>query len=284
MNLTLTLAKRLLLLLCIFVIGFFIVGVVSSIVLTVFGDSIKALRIITVLQDILMFILPAVVTALMVTRQPATLLCIDRRPPLNPTLICICTLLCSIPAMNFVIWLNTNIPLPSDIYYTLMSMENAAAETIKKLSGDHTVMNLILSVLIVGVFAGLSEELFFRGGVQRLLITGGVNHHVAIWVTAIFFSLLHLQFFGFVPRVLLGAFFGYALLWTRSLWVPIILHSLNNTIYVVAEWLNYGADEPSKVDAIGSGTDIAYVAVSAVLTAIGLTILYRQRNISNFEC
>ncbi len=237
MNLTLTLAKRLLLLLCIFVIGFFIVGVVSSIVLTVFGDSIKALRIITVLQDILMFILPAVVTALMVTRQPATLLCIDRRPPLNPTLISICTLLCSIPAMNFVIWLNTNIPLPSDIYYTLISMENAAAETIKKLSGDHTLMNLILSVLIVGVFAGLSEELYFRGGMQRLLNTGGVKHHVAIWVTAIFFSLLHLQFFGFVPRVLLGAFFGYALLWTRSLWVPIILHSLENTLYVVAEWL-----------------------------------------------
>lgn len=276
MNLTLTLGKRLLLLICIFVIGFFIAGVASSLVMKVFGASTPTLRIITVLQDILVFILPAIVTALMVTRRPATLLCIDRRPPLNSLLIGICTLICSIPAMNFVIWLNTNIPLPADIHHVLMMMEDNANAAVESLIGPHTVGNLIMSVLIVGIFAGLSEELLFRGGLQRLLVTGGMNHHVAIWITAFFFSLLHMQFFGFIPRMLLGAFFGYALLWTGSLWVPVILHALNNTIYVVAEWTTYGTDTKSAVDTIGSGSDIALVVISVVLTAAGLIIMRRQ--------
>ncbi len=272
-NLSLSLGKSLLLLLCIFVIGFFIVGVLSSLVMMAFGASTPAMRIITVLQDVLVFIAPAVITAVMVTRQPATLMCIDSRPPLNPTLIGACTLLCSIPAMNFVIWLNTNVPLPADLHHALMAMEESANAAVESLMGPHTVGNLILSVLIVGVFAGLSEELLFRGGLQRLLVVGGVNHHVAIWTTAFFFSLLHMQFFGFVPRMLLGAFFGYMLFWTGSIWVPVILHTLNNTIYVIAEWLNYGSDSPSSVDSIGSGTDIAYVIISVVLTALGLTLL-----------
>lgn len=276
MKLSLTLGKRLMLLLCTFVVGFFIVGVISALVMMAFGAATRSMRIITVLQDILMFIAPAVITAIMVTRQPATLLCIDRTVPLNPLLIGICTLLCSIPAMNFVIWLNTNIPLPADIHRALMDMEDNANAAVESLMGAHTFGNLLMSVLIVGVFAGLSEELLFRGGLQRLLVTGGVNHHVAIWVTAFLFSLLHMQFFGFVPRMLLGAFFGYMLYWTKSLWVPVILHTLNNTIYVVAEWLSYGSDGQPAIDAIGSGTDIAYVAISAILTALGLIILSRQ--------
>lgn len=281
MNLALTMAKRLMLLICIFVIGFFIVGVLSSLVVKVFGASTPALRIITVFQDIMMFILPAIVTALMVTRRGATLLCIDRAPSLNPTLIAICTLLCSIPAMNYVIWLNTNIPLPQHIHDALMEMEQNANSTIEALMGPHTVPNLIVSVLIVGVLAGVSEEIFFRGGLQRLLVTGGVNHHVAIWATAFFFSLLHMQFFGLVPRMLLGAFFGYLLYWTGSLWIPILLHALNNSIYVVAGWMSYGTDSPSAVDEIGSGTDIAYVAISVVLTAIGLLLLRRSNKMNN---
>lgn len=283
MNLNLTLGKRLLLLLCIFVVGFFITGVISTLVITVFGTSTQVMRIITVLQDVIMFIIPALVTAIMLTRQPATLLCIDRPAQLNPTLISICTLLCSIPAMNYVIWLNTNIPLPTEIYNALMEMEDNAEAAIESLMGAHTVGNLIMSVLIVGIFAGLSEELLFRGGMQRLLVTGGVNHHVAIWTTAFFFSMLHMQFFGFVPRMLLGAFFGYALYWTGSLWVPVILHALNNTIYVVAGWLSYGTESTSAVDSIGSGTDIAYVAISVVLTAIGIMILKRQKTILKAE-
>lgn len=205
MKLNLTLTQRVLLFICISFVGFFMTGVLTAIVLHVFGATSPSMRIVTVLQDILVFILPAVVTALLVTRQPATLLCIDRRPPMAPLVLAIFTLLCSIPAMNYVIWLNANVPLPEGIASTLKSLEANAEGSIELIIGSHDVPNLVVAVLIVGVFAGVSEEIMFRGGFQRLLSTGGVGVHAAIWITAVVFSILHLQFYGFVPRMLLGA-------------------------------------------------------------------------------
>ena len=275
MYLILNLKKRLLLLLCVFLVAFFIVSLISGVVMWKFGMSTPAMRIVTVIQDVILFILPALVTALIVTWQPATLLCIENRPDFNATIIAIFTLLLAMPAMNFVIWLNLNVPLPSELAAALQAMEDNAESAVKALIGPHDIPNLIMSVLIVGVLAGVSEEILFRGGLQRLLITGGVNRHAAIWITAIVFSLIHMQFYGFVPRMLLGAFFGYSLLWTRSLWVPIILHSINNTIYLISEYISYGSERASLVETLGQGNGYVYVALSAAMTAFLLLQLYK---------
>lgn len=283
MNLILNLKKRLLLLLCIFLVAFFIISVISGVVMWKFGNSTPALRIITVLQDLILFILPALVTALLVTRQPATLLCLDRRPDISSLLIAIWALLLSVPAMNFIIWLNLNIPLPAEIAEALKSMEDNAADAVKALIGPHNIPNLIVSILIVGVLAGVSEEILFRGGLQRLLVTGGVNHHAAIWITAVIFSMIHMQFYGFVPRMLLGAFFGYSLFWTRSLWVPIILHALNNTIYIITEYVDYGNDEVSVMESFGQGKDYVTVVCSVIGTVILLRRLYLYCKRHNFD-
>lgn len=281
MYLILNLKKRLLLLLCVFIVAFFIVSLIFGVVTVKFGTSTPAMRIVTVIQDVLLFILPALVTALIVTRQPATLLGLDHRPDVNATIIAIFTLLLAMPAMNFVIWLNLNVPLPAELAATLQAMEDNAEGAVKALIGPHDIPNLIMSILIVGILAGLSEEILFRGGLQRFLVTGGVNPHAAIWVTAAVFSLIHMQFYGFVPRMLLGAFFGYSLLWTRSLWVPVILHALNNTIYIIGEYSSYGTEEASLVETFGQGKDYIYVALSLIATIILLRQLYRycQRNL-----
>ncbi|HMR19324.1 MAG TPA: CPBP family intramembrane metalloprotease, partial [Sphingobacterium sp.] len=54
------------------------------------------------------------------------------------------------------------------------------------------------------------------------------NHHLAIWITAVVFSAIHFQFYGFFPRLLLGAFFGYMMAWTQNIWVPVVAHFINN--------------------------------------------------------
>lgn len=275
MQLVLNLKKRLLLLAFFFVIAFFIVSVISAFIVMKFGpDYTPACRILAVLQDVLMFITPAILTAYLVTRQPATLLCIDKGIPAYSTIVAICVLVASIPAMNCVIWLNQQLPLPEALAQQLRAMEHSADAMIAALQGPHTVPNLIMSILIVGVFAGLSEELLFRGALQRLLSTGGINKHAAIWIAAVVFSLLHMQFYGFVPRMLLGAFFGYLLLWTGSLWVPIIVHSSNNILYLIGQWIADGGE--SAIDSIGAGNDYWQVTISAVMVAFGLSLLRRN--------
>lgn len=280
-QLTLTLNKRLLLLLCTVVVGFFITGVLAALLMAAFSPTTFVVRMVTMLQDILVFIVPPVATAVIVTRRPASLLCLDSRPGLLPALVWMLLIVVSIPAMNVVVAANASVPLPAGVRDMLLAAENHAAETIAVLCGPHTVGNLIVSVLIVGVMAGVGEELLFRGGLQRMLTTGGVNPHTAIWVTAAVFSLVHFQMLGFVPRMLLGAMFGYALYYTGSIWVPMLMHTLNNTIYVVSQWVSEGGGY-SYLDNLGvsgnKSVDVALVLVSLTLSCLVFTYGGRIRS------
>lgn len=271
--LSLTLKKRLLLLLLLFVAAYLMVSVIGALVIMMAGtESTPAMRILTVVQDVVMFIFPAVATAMMVTRTPATLLALDSKPNGVFLFVAAVSMIASIPAMNLIVDLNEMIPIPEKLEAVFRPLEDNARHMIEVLEGAHTFPNLMMSVLIVAVMAGLSEELLFRGAFQRLMVTGGVGGHTAVWVAAIVFSMLHLQFYGLVPRVLLGAFLGYALLWGRSLWVPVILHALNNTIYIVSQWM--GGDD---IDVAGpvSFEDVVVACLSAAFCGVGMYLMYR---------
>ena len=84
------------------------------------------------------------------------------------------------------------------------------------------------------VAAGITEEFLFRGALQRIIGKWTYNHHIIIWSAAIIFSTFHMQFFGFLPRMLLGAYFGYLLYWTRNIWIPVFAHFVNNAIAVIS--------------------------------------------------
>lgn len=274
MQFNISLGKRLLFLLFAFLIGYFVVALLSAFIVYKWGtESTPAMRILTVLQDVFMFIVPALVTAVICTRQPASLLAIDRPLNLRLLILGVCVMICAMPALNCVIWLNSQLPLPSAVEATLRAMEDSAAAMVVTLQGEHTIPNLVMSVLIVGVFAGLSEELLFRGTFQRLMATGGINAHAAIWIAAAVFSLMHMQVYGFVPRMLLGAFFGYTLWWSRCLWLPIILHTLNNTVYIISQYASGGNE--SAIDSFGAGSDFVYVVISVVMTVFGLVLMRR---------
>ena len=293
MNLSLTFGKRLFFFACITVLFYVVTSLVVGFIVWKGGaDAPKWMRIAAVLQDLLLFIVPAVITAMVCTRLPARFLMIDSRPASSAVFIAICTLIVSVPAMNQIIMWNDSISLPESMASLEQSMrhaEEAAREQVAVLIGGTSVMSLVVSIAIVGILAGLSEELFFRGAFQRLLTTGGVNVHVAVWIVAILFSAMHMQFYGFFPRMLLGAYFGYLVVWTRSLWVPVIAHIFNNTVYICGQWAmeralpadaagasDAAASAPSAVDSLGQGNWFL-VAASVVLTIIGLTILYRRR-------
>jgi membrane protease YdiL (CAAX protease family) len=87
--------------------------------------------------------------------------------------------------------------------------------------------------VVIALLAAICEELFFRGLLQKTL-SEHINQHTAIWVTALIFSAVHFQFYGFLPRMLLGAAFGYMVVWSGSLWLPILAHFINNAVGVIA--------------------------------------------------
>lgn len=272
--------RRVAMLLLTFVAGAVITGFASGIIMNLGGEGkmVAMMRIATVVQDIFMLILPALVTALIVTRQPVRLLALAPMPTGRMTLLAIVVMLVASPAMSWIIRLNASLHLPesmAEIEAALRAMEDAAEGTVQMMLGAHTPGNLIMNVLIIGVMAGFSEELFFRGALQRLLGTTRMSRNAAVWVAAIVFSAVHFQFFGFVPRMLLGAFFGYLLVWSGSVWLPMLIHTLNNTLFVVLQHFT-GSGDPQLGEA-GEGT--AAVVMSVLLTAAGIWLLYRQRTV-----
>ena len=247
MKLALSLTQRLLLLLFIFIVCYAITALCVKIVGAVLSDNLPAyLRISAMLQDVFAFIVPAVATALVVTRRPADLLMIRSRPGITVFMLVVALLFVSIPFQEAVIYWNYHITLPhwaQGFEAWARQMENAAFETMKCLLGDTSVVALIVNLLM------------------------------AVWVVAVIFSALHFQLFGFVPRMLLGAYFGYLLIWTGSLWAPVAAHVLNNMMFVLTAWLQVRNGEPVTNEP--SLWHPAAIAASAALSAAVLWALWK---------
>lgn len=142
-----------------------------------------------------------------------------------------------------VLGLFLSFPLVQWVYYANMQLfppdaASLEAQALQKMLLEMpTAMHLVANLMLVGLCAGVGEELFFRGTLQPILMRLlRQNIHLAVWFTAVIFSLIHSEMQAFVPRLLLGALFGYAFWHSRSLWVPILMHVFFNSIQVVVAY------------------------------------------------
>lgn len=91
----------------------------------------------------------------------------------------------------------------------------------------------LANILVMAVMPAIAEEYYFRGSLMHIIQRLVKNYHITIWLSAIIFSAIHVQFFGFFPRMILGIFFGYMFVWTQNIWIPIAAHFVNNAAVVV---------------------------------------------------
>lgn len=112
--------------------------------------------------------------------------------------------------------------------------ENYAAELTTFMTEFASVGELIVALVIIAIIPAIGEELVFRGLIQNELHRLTKNIHVSIWLAAVVFSAFHLQFFGFIPRVLLGALFGYLYYWSGSLTAAMLAHFINNSVALLS--------------------------------------------------
>ena len=149
----------------------------------------------------------------------------------------------------------------------MKNSEEATGEMTKFLTTFKTPSQLIVALVVVAVLAGISEELLFRGVLQNITLRAFGNPHLAIWFAAFTFSFIHLQFYGFFPRMLLGALFGYLYYWTKNLWVPMFAHFVNNGFTLLMAYLY--STKAVKIDI----EDTKSVPLSMALGSLLFTIL-----------
>jgi membrane protease YdiL (CAAX protease family) len=152
-------------------------------------------------------------------------------------LLAIAVMLVSIPLLELSIIVNLKMQLP-EYLSGLEAWMKAKEEEMEKLTvlflSTTTYNGLAFNLFVVAVMPAIGEELLFRGVLQNIFTRWMKNPHLAIWFVAILFSAIHVQFYGFLPRMLMGALFGYLYYWGKSIWLPILAHFVNNayaTIY-----------------------------------------------------
>jgi membrane protease YdiL (CAAX protease family) len=180
-------------------------------------------------------------------------------------------LLISLGGMLFnglLVYWNSQLVLPesmSGMESWMQEMEQQLMELTKFLTDFQTIPELLMGVLVIGVLAGIGEEIFFRGLIQPKMHLYTGNGHAGVWVTAFIFSAIHLQFYGFLPRLFLGGMFGYLYYYSGSLTYPILAHIANNSITVFMVY----ASNQGMIDFDMESTD----TVSYPAAIIGLLVL-----------
>lgn len=229
-------------------------------------------------QDVLAFIVPAVVAMMIFYRRPWRAMCLDRAPSWKALLVVVLFYVVSLPVMNWLVSVNEAMSLPSwmsGIEQMMRALEDSAAETTKQLLDIDTVGELLACTFVIGLMAGLSEEMLFRGAMLRTMQDSRLGTHVVVWIVAIVFSAFHMQFYGFIPRMVLGVWLGYLLVWTRSLWVPIIAHTLNNSTVVLMSYLaGKGVVPEGYGDQLGLPADggMPWLALLSLVASVALAI------------
>lgn len=193
----------------------------------------------------------------------------------------------AIPLINSMVAWNESIRLPESLRGLEQWIQQTEAQAELLLQGFLTYKNgawqvLLLNLLVLAILPGIGEELAFRGVLQSVISgqqSAVSRQHVAIWVTAFVFSFVHFQFYGFIPRLLLGALFGYVLLWSGRLGLCMLMHATNNALSVLVFYLGtyqWHLSQP-EIDAIG--TQHTWW-LTLVCTPVLLLLIYMFRRIA----
>jgi membrane protease YdiL (CAAX protease family) len=240
------------------------------------GRQITILRYVQSSQQIGLFLVPAVLLSILLGKAGESFLKIRRSPELLSVILTIVLIIFIIPVIAWTGILNSGMDLPgrfAGLERILHEKESRASDIMGFLIVSNGILMLALNILILAVIPAFAEELLFRGILQQLLSGFFRSAHTGIWITAIIFSAVHFQFYGFLPRMLLGLLFGYLFFWTGNLWSAIIPHFLNNAVPVIMTFLLSKGNGLKQV----SGDAGVFPFVQAILAAL---VLYYIWNIS----
>lgn len=146
----------------------------------------------------------------------------------------------SVPVQSALVAWNASVHFPAflhDFEQWARSKEDQAAGLTKFLTEFSSPARLLVGLLVIAVTPAVAEELVFRGVIQRNLVRWFGSRHVGVWLAAALFSAVHLQFFGFVPRFLLGLVLGYLYEWSGNILVPMAAHFTQNAFQLLLLYL-----------------------------------------------
>ena len=193
------------------------------------------LRLTLFTQDLIIFISTPLLTQFFLWKDSTKKSLQLRTPNLIILALGVMAIISISPLIDVLSTWNQGLQLPESLRSIedwMINTEKAAEVATNTLLNTDSWGGFVMNIIIIAIMAGIGEELMFRGVIQKILIGWTKNIHLGILYTAIIFSAIHFQFYGFVPRMILGMVLGYLYIWSKSLWVPVIAHAINNALTV----------------------------------------------------
>ncbi|MGB4204762.1 MAG: CPBP family intramembrane glutamic endopeptidase [Bacteroidales bacterium] len=241
-------------------------------------EVVRLLKYFQIINQIGLFIIPPVLFAFLDSDNIWRYLGLTRKPQLWVVALSLIIIIAILPLIHVSTLFNEQLKLP----VWLQGLENwmrqseINAENLTKAFLDvKTTGGFLVNIFMIALIPAVGEELLFRGVLQKLLHRWFGNVHWAVLLTAVVFSAMHLQFYGFLPRMILGISFGYLFVITQSLWVPIIVHFFNNGMAVIAAFLFQKKFIENNYDEIGQVSDPLLIIASLIMVFTLFVVITR---------
>lgn len=242
--------------------------------------EISILKILQAISAIFSFVVPSLLAAKIVGKQCFSYLKVNTSPKLWFYLLIPVFLLAIMPLMNIIIQLNESVVFPerfAAFEQQMRSMEESSKDMINLMISGTSGFDLVINILLVGLLPAIGEEFLFRGVIQKHLGDYFKSPHLAIFISAFIFSAIHFQFYGFIPRLLLGMIFGYMVYFSGSLWPAIFAHFTNNTLAVIATFYINSGKLSDEANTLGTKPAHFVFVISGIVVAITLVILILKK-------
>jgi membrane protease YdiL (CAAX protease family) len=243
-------------------------------------QNINAFKFLQLFQSIALFVVPSFILGKIFAGNSIEYLKLDKAPDKTRWALASIIILTAIPVINWIAELNSMIKLPdfmSGIQQYIDTTSKAYQTAMDAFMNISNLKGLAINLLVVALVPAIGEELLFRGILQRIFINWTRNIHWGIVIAAFIFSAFHFEFYGFFSRWLLGIMFGYMLVWTGSLWVPILAHFINNALAVIIYYLIHVKVLSEKMADVGANREsMYYTIICGIVSAHCMYVLYQK--------
>jgi len=241
-------------------------------------EGLQIARLMQISGQIGLFVFPPLFYSVLVSKFPLKSLGFTSFRQPDIILFGIITMFIGLPLIHFLGEMNQQIHLPeflAGLEQWMITKEEQAALLSEQFLQVTTFSGLIFNLFMIAIIPAIGEELLFRGAMQPLLIRMFKNVHLGIFIASLLFGLMHLQFYGLLPRVALGLFMGYYFYYSKSFWVPIMMHFVHNGTAVIVYFLNHNGYIQIEMEHFGAVESHWPVVLSLILVSVG--IIYTAR-------